>query len=79
MIATEHNELNAHDPEWQRYAVRLARRNIPFVVAYINLSLDAPFCEAIKDKYNFETTFNSESRRVFFMPTNLPPDTTVVF
>jgi hypothetical protein len=79
MIATEQNELNANDPEWQRYAVRLARRQIPFVVAHLNPALDAPFYEAVKDKYSFEATFNPESDRVFFMPKNLPLDMAVIF
>jgi len=69
MTATE-NELSAHDPEWERYAVLLARLQVPFVVKGLHQLLDAPFCCAIKDKFNLDMTFDAKSERLHFIPRN---------
>jgi hypothetical protein len=67
-MATRENELNAHDPEWQRYAVQLARLRVRFVVKGLNQVLDAPVCRAIKEKFNFELSFDDHSDRMHFIP-----------
>jgi hypothetical protein len=70
MMVFKENELNAHDPQWQRYAVQLARLRIPFVVKGLNRLLDDPICHAIKDKFNLETTFDAKSDQMHFTPKN---------
>jgi hypothetical protein len=62
------NEINALDPEWQRYAAQLARLRVPFVVLGLNDLLDAPFCHAIKNKFAFDTIFDVQSNQMHFRP-----------
>ena len=69
MTATD-NELSALDPEWQRYAVQLARLRLPFVVNGLNHALDAPFCRAISEKFNLDAKFDLPAAKVQFTPGN---------
>ncbi len=62
------SELSALDPEWQRYAVQLARLRVPFVVRCLNHTLDAPFCRAISDKFNLNASFDPQLARIQFIP-----------
>jgi hypothetical protein len=68
MVTAKENELSAHDPEWQRYAVRLARLGVPFTIKGLNHLLDGPFCQAIRDKFNLEMTADPKLERIHFIP-----------
>jgi hypothetical protein len=70
MVTAKENELSAHDPQWQRYAVQLARLRVAFEVNGLNELLDGPFCRAIRDKFNLEMTFDAKSERFHFVPRN---------
>jgi hypothetical protein len=70
MTAIIYNELSAKDPEWQRYVVRLAAMRVPFAVVGVN-RLDDSFCEIVKDRFDFDTTFNHKAARVDFTPKDL--------
>ena len=70
MTATNGNELNAHDPEWQRYAVRLAAMRVMFEVAGLN-SLDYSFCQVVRDRFDFDTTHDYKAGRVHYIPRDL--------
>jgi hypothetical protein len=65
---TPESEISAHDPEWQRYAVQLARLRVPFVVKGLNDLLDAPFCHAITNKFKFNAAFDARSNQMHFRP-----------
>ena len=68
MTATHYKELDTDDTDWQREAARLAHTRTPFVLNGFSISLDSQFCEALKEKYNFDAVLDDATARVYFNP-----------
>lgn len=60
--------VSTGEPEWQREVVRLAQRRIPFVLVGFRYVLDIAFCNALKERHNFQVTIDSETSRAHFKP-----------
>ena len=68
MATRDYTELNAHEPEWQREAVRLARSKTAFVLTGFDATRDGEFYFALKQKFKLQARVDHRTNCAYFEP-----------
>jgi len=68
MTTIDYKQLYSDDPDWPREAASLAQARTAFVVNGFNANWDSQFCEALKEKFDFDAILDDANARAYFKP-----------